>query len=348
MSQPWWHPAAHARRRPYLLARNRMTAALRGRFGELGFTEVETAALQVSPGLEPHLQAFATELRTADGGRHRRYLHTSPEFACKKLLAAGEGRIFTFARVWRNDERSARHHPEFTLLEWYRAPGGYRELIADCQTLLRGVASALGIAAFRHGEVACDPFAAWQEITVAEACARFAGIDLLASLADPQAPDRGVLAAAAIGAGLRVAADDSWADIFTKIMVGRVEPRLGLRVPTVLLDYPLPEAALARRKPEDPRLAERLELYVAGLELANGFGELTDPVEQRARFVADQAVKERLYGERYPLDEELLQALGLIGEAAGIALGIDRLAMLATGAARIEDVLWAPVDLPEG
>ena len=165
MSQPWWHPAAHARRRPYLLARNRMTAALRGLFGELGFTEVETAALQVSPGLEPHLQAFATELRTADGGRHRRYLHTSPEFACKKLLAAGEGRIFTFARVWRNDERSARHHPEFTLLEWYRAPGGYRELIADCQTLLRGVASALGIAAFRHGEAVCDPFAAWHEIT---------------------------------------------------------------------------------------------------------------------------------------------------------------------------------------
>jgi lysyl-tRNA synthetase class 2 len=348
MTQFWWDPAAHARRRPYLLARNRMNAALRRLFDELGFTEVETAALQVSPGLEPHLQAFATELRTADGRRHRRYLHTSPEFACKKLLAAGEQRIFTFARVWRNDERSARHHPEFTLLEWYRAPGGYRELIADCQLLLRGVASALGLAVFSHGDLACDPFAAWEEITVAEACARFAGIDLLASLADPLAPDRDILAAAAAAADLRIAPDDRWADIFTKIMVGRVEPRLGLRVPTVLLDYPLPEAALARRKPEDPRLAERLELYVAGLELANGFGELTDPVEQRARFEADQALKERLYGERYPLDEELLHALGRIGEAAGIALGIDRLAMLATGTPRIEDVLWAPVDPPEG
>ena len=347
MAEFWWDPASHARRRPYLLARNRMNAALRRLFEEQGFTEVETAALQVSPGLEPHLQAFATELRTPDGRRHRRYLHTSPEFACKKLLAAGEGRIFTFARVWRNDERSSRHHPEFTLLEWYRAPGDYRELIEDCQRLLRGVATALGIAAYRHGDLACDPFAPWQEITVAEACARYAGVDLLASLDDPLAPDRDILAQQAAGAGLRIAADDRWADIFTKIMVGRVEPHLRREVPAVLLDYPLPEAALARRKREDSRLAERLELYVAGLELANGFGELTDPVEQRARFVADQVLKERLYGERYPLDEELLQAIGRIGEAAGIALGIDRLAMLATGAPRIEDVLWAPVDLPE-
>jgi elongation factor P--(R)-beta-lysine ligase len=348
MTEFWWDEASLARRRPNLVARNRMNAALRRLFEAQGFTEVETAALQVSPGLEPHLQAFATDLRTPDGRRHRRYLHTSPEFACKKLLAAGEGRIFTFARVWRNDERSARHHPEFTLLEWYRSPGSYRDLIVDCQVLLRGVAAALGITAYRHADLACDPFAAWQEITVVEACARFAEIDLLASLADPLAPDRDILAAQATRSGLRVAADDSWADLFTKLMVGRVEPRLGREVPTVLLDYPLPEAALARRKKEDPRLAERLELYVAGLELANGFGELTDPAEQRARFVADQALKERLYGERYPLDEELLQAIGRIGEAAGIALGIDRLAMLATGAPRIEDVLWAPVDLPPG
>ena len=343
MRRPWWHPAEHARRRPYLLARNRMTAAIRAHFDSLGFVEVETPALQVSPGLEPHLHAFATDLETDDGRRRRLYLHTSPEFACKKLLAAGEGRIFTLARVWRNRERSARHVSEFTMLEWYRAPGDYRALIEDCRHLLRAVAQALGIPAYRQGNRACDPFADWQEITVAEACARFAGVDLLASLPDPDRPDRDRLAADAAAAGLRVAADDSWSDIFTKIIVGRVEPQLGRAVPTVLLDYPAPEAALARRKPGDPRLAERFELYVAGLELANAFGELTDAAEQRTRFEADQDLKERLYGERYPLDEELLQALPQIEEAAGIALGVDRLAMLATGAASIDDVLWAPV-----
>ncbi|MFO1055710.1 MAG: EF-P lysine aminoacylase EpmA [Dongiaceae bacterium] len=348
MSRPWWHPEALARRRPNLLARNRMMAALRARFETLGFTEVETPALQVSPGLEPHLQAFATRLVGPNGAARTLYLHTSPEFACKKLLAGGEGRIFTFARVWRNAERSARHHPEFTMLEWYRAPGDYREIVEDCRILLRGVAEALGIAAYRQRGLACDPFAPWEEITVVEACRRHGGVDLLPSLADPDRPDRDRLAADAAAAGLRVAADDGWSDIFTKLMVGRVEPRLGQAVPTVLLDYPAPEAALARRKPEDPRLAERFELYVAGLELANAFGELTDPVEQRARFLADQELKERLQGERYPIDEELLDALPRIGPAAGIALGVDRLAMLATGASRIEDVLWAPVALPEG
>jgi len=343
MRRPWWHPAEHARRRPNLLARNRVTAAIRACFDGLGFVEVETPVLQVSPGLEPHLHAFATDLQAEDGRRRRLYLHTSPEFACKKLLAAGENRIFTLARVWRNRERSARHAPEFTMLEWYRAPGGYRELIEDCQLLLRAVAAALAIGSYRHGDLACDPFAEWEEITVVDACKRFAGIDLLDSLADPATPDRARLAAQATAAGLRIAEDDSWSDIFTKIVVGRVEPRLGVGVPTVLLDYPVPEAALARRKPGDPRLAERFELYVAGLELANAFGELTDAAEQRARFTADQALKQRLYGEHYPLDEELLQALPQINEAAGIALGVDRLAMLATGADSIDDVLWAPV-----
>jgi lysyl-tRNA synthetase class 2 len=343
MRRTWWHPAEYARRRPYLLARNRMTAAIRACFADRAFVEVETPALQVSPGLEPHLHAFATDLEAEDGRRRRLYLHTSPEFACKKLLAAGEPRLFTLARVWRNRERSARHAPEFTLLEWYRSPGTYRDLIEDCRHLLREIARVLGIKAYRQGDLACDPFADWEEITVVDACARFAGVDLLATLADPARPDRDGLAAAAASAGIRVAADDSWSDIFTKIMVARVEPRLGQAAPTVLLDYPVPEAALARRKPDNPRLAERFELYVAGLELANAFGELTDAAEQRARFEADQELKQRLYGERYPIDEDLLRALPQIVSAAGIALGVDRLAMLATGAARIDDVLWAPV-----
>src|SRR5215470_9632632 len=148
MRRTWWHPAEYARRRPYLLARNRMTAAIRAFFAGQGFIEVETPALQVSPGLEPHLHAFAADLEAEDGRQRRLYLHTSPEFACKKLLAAGEPRLFTLARVWRNRERSARHAPEFTLLEWYRANEPYGTLIGDCAGLMRAAADAAGTQRF--------------------------------------------------------------------------------------------------------------------------------------------------------------------------------------------------------
>ncbi len=157
--------------------------------------------------------------------------------------------------------------------------------------------------------------------------------------------ERDALAAAATAAGIRVAGDDSWSDIFSRVLVERVEPRLGLGRATVLCEYPVAEAALARPKPGDARVAERFELYACGVELANGFGELTDPAEQRRRFAAEMALKQRVYGERYPLDEEFLAALALMPPASGIALGFDRLVMLATGAASLEQVLWAPVPL---
>ena len=340
---PWWDARRHADRRPALLARNRVQAALRRWFDEGGFTEVDPCALQVSPGNEAHLHAFATDAIGNDGSVQRMYLHTSPEFAMKKLLAAGEARIFAFAHVWRNRERGARHSPEFTMLEWYRVGQDYTELMADCAALLQAAVRAAGTEVLRRGEAVCDPFAPLERLSVADAFLRHAGIDLLATMDADGVPDRDALAAQVAAAGMRVDAEDTWSDLLSAVLVQRVEPHLGHGRLTVLDRYPAPEAALARRCAGDPRVAERFELYACGVELANGFGELTDPVEQRRRFQADMDLKERLYGERYPLDEGFLAALALMPDAAGIALGFDRLAMLATGAPRIDDVIWAPV-----
>jgi len=305
--------------------------------------EVETAALQVSPGNEAHLHAFATRALATDGAGHTLYLHTSPEFACKKLLAAGETAIFSLGRVWRNRERGPLHHPEFTMLEWYRVAAPYTRLMQDCAELLALAAETGGTRSFDWRGVACDPFAEAERLTVAEAFARHAGIDLLASIGADGTTDRDTLAAAARTAGHRVADDDTWADVFSKLIVAEVEPRLGVGRPTVLCEYPVAEAALARPCPHDPRVAERFELYACGVELANAFGELTDPVEQRRRFELEMDEKARVYGERYPLDEELLASLGAMPQASGAALGFDRLVMLATGARHIEEVLWSPV-----
>ncbi|MGY2053160.1 EF-P lysine aminoacylase EpmA [Methylobacterium sp. JK268] len=342
-ASPWWAPHVHADRRPRLVARNRIKAALRAWFAERGFVEVDTAALQVSPGNEAHLAAFATRAIGPDGRAQPLYLHTSPEFACKKLLAAGERRLVTFAPVYRNRERGPLHHPEFTLLEWYRAGESYGVLMRDCAALLARAAETAGTDRFRYRDREADPFAEPERVTVAEAFHRFAGIDLLATVAPGGATDRGALHAAVTGAGLRTAPDDTWADLFSRVLVERVEPELGRGRPTILCEYPVPEAALARPSPDDPRVAERFELYACGVELANGFGELTDADEQRRRFVAEMDEKERIYGERYPLDEDFLRALARMPEASGIALGFDRLAMLATGARRIEEVIWTPV-----
>jgi lysyl-tRNA synthetase class 2 len=304
---------------------------------------VETPILQVSPGNEAHLHAFATRLLRADGeDAGPLYLHTSPEFACKKLLAAGETRIATFARVFRNRERGPLHHPEFTLLEWYRVLEPYGTLIDDCAALLAEAADAAGARKLTFAGRSIDPALAPERLTVAEAFERYAGIDLLATLGIGDA-DAEALAAAARTAGIRVAADDGWSDIFSRVLVERVEPRLGHGRATILDEYPSVEAALARPKPADPRVAERFELYACGVELANAFGELTDPVEQRRRFELEMAEKERVYGERYPLDEELLAALAAMPPASGIALGFDRVVMLAAGARHIEQVLWASV-----
>ncbi|PDT53698.1 MULTISPECIES: EF-P lysine aminoacylase EpmA [Sinorhizobium] len=342
-ASPWWTPDVHADRRPFLIGRNRIQSALRRFFGERDFMDVDTATLQLSPGNEAHLHAFATEALGPDGSVQPLYLHTSPEFACKKLLAAGERRIACFAHVYRNRERGPLHHPEFTMLEWYRAEESYETLMRDCAEVLALAAETTGTRSFAYQGRICDPFLEPERLSVAEAFARFAGIKLLASIAEDGTTDREGLAAAMRQAGLRVADDDTWADLFSRVLVEKIEPNLGFGRATILDEYPVAEAALARPTPRDPRVAERFELYACGVELANAFGELTDAKEQRRRFRLEMAEKARVYGETYPLDEDFLAALAIMPEASGIALGFDRLVMLATGAARIDQVLWAPV-----
>ncbi|WP_298955160.1 EF-P lysine aminoacylase EpmA [uncultured Methylobacterium sp.] len=342
-ASPWWAPHVHADRRPRLMLRNRIRANLRAWFAERDFVEVEAAALQVSPGNEAHLSAFATAAIAPDGAVQPLYLHTSPEFACKKLLAAGETRLLSFGPVWRNRERGPLHHPEFCLLEWYRAGERYGALMRDCAAVLALAAETARTTRLRYRGHEADPFAEPERLTLAEAFDRDAGIDLLATVAADGATDRDGLKARVEAAGIRTADDDSWADLFSRVLVERIEPRLGIGRPTILCEYPIPEAALARPSPSDPRVAERFELYACGVELANAFGELTDADEQRRRFTAEMDEKARIYGERYPLDEDFLAALAAMPEASGVALGFDRLVMLATGARRIEEVIWTPV-----
>jgi lysyl-tRNA synthetase class 2 len=348
MSTPWWRPDRFAGRRTRLEARARIVTAIRAFFHDRHFLEVDTPALQVSPGLEPHLVAFRTELREPGAARGTTlYLHTSPEFTMKKLLVAGIERSFQLARVFRNAERSATHHPEFTMLEWYRAGATYEALMDDCDALLKAV-GALAPAAFVWQGRRCDPRQPAERMSVADAFARWTGIDILATAPDPHQPSLERLAAAARPLGVAPHPGDRWGDLFFRIFLDHIEPKLGAGRPTVLYDYPVSMAALSRPKPSDGRVCERFELYVAGLELANAFSELTDAAEQRRRFTADMDLKAARYGERYPVDEDFLAALAHgLPPAAGIALGVDRLVMLATGAERIEDVLWAPVAGPK-
>lgn len=322
------------------MARSAITMACRNWFTVAGFVEVETGVLQVSPGNETHLHASRTTLTGPEGQSLPRYLRTSPEFACKKLLSAGESRIVEFARVFRDRERGDLHLPEFTMLEWYRADEPYEAVIGDCLALIALAADTAQTRTFAFRGRSADPFADAERLTVAEAFERSAGIDLLATI-DSGEGDRAALAAAARGK-VRLADDDTWSDIFSKILVEHVEPQLGQGKPTVLYEYPAPESALARTKPSDPRVSERFEIYACGVELANGFGELTDAREQRRRFELAMDDKERLYGERYPLDEDFLAALATMPQASGVALGFDRLVMLASGAQRIDQVVWTP------
>lgn len=341
MHTDWWLPQKFAEKRPFLEKRALIVRAIRDFFDGQGFIEVQTPVLQVCPVMDTHIHAFETVLKGPDlKPASRLYLQTSPEFDMKKLMTAGVERLYQMCPVFRNGEGSRLHSPEFTMLEWYRAGGvDCRALMDDCEALLRRVADAAGTAQFSHRGKVCDPFAAARRISVCEAFSEYAGIDLAACLDDTEA-----FAQSASEAGVRVVATDRWDDVFFAIMAAKIEPFLDEGIPAILYDYPVCLASLSRRKPEDARFAERFELYVCGVELANAFSELTNAAEQRARFAAEMALKNQLYGETYPVDESFLRALDFgLPESAGIALGVDRLVMLATGAEDIAQVLWAPI-----
>jgi lysyl-tRNA synthetase class 2 len=336
----WWYPEHFIQKKPYLRARGQILRTIRGYFEGQGFDEVDTPILQICPVIDTHIRAFATELRGVDGNIEKTiYLHTSPEFAMKKLMVAGMEKIFQICHVFRNAEGSARHRPEFTMIEWYRVHANYNDIMDDCVGLLRDCAQALDITHYSYKEHQCDPFAEWESLSVCEAFQRYADIDLENYLDDVEG-----FRSAIIALGLHTAEDDGWDDLFFRVMDAKIEPFLGMDRPTFLCDYPISMASLSKPKESDPRFAERFELYVCGVELANAFSELTDAAEQRRRYDIEMDEKQRLYGERYPLDEDFIEALERgLPPSGGIALGIDRLVMLATGADDINDVNWCDV-----
>lgn len=329
------------------MARAQVLSFMRRWFDAKGFIETDPAALQASPGNETHLHGFKTALVLPDGSPREAYLHTSPEFAMKKLLAAGETQIFSLTHVFRNRERTALHAPEFVMLEWYRAGARLERIVEDCAALTALTAHIAGARTFVFRGREASPFEPAERLTVREAFRRYAGVDLYDSLPIGGPPSTNILARQARDCGLRVAADDDWSDIFSRLLSDRVEPNLGLGRPTVLHAYPMSEAALAQAAPDDPRVAERFEFYCCGVELANAFHELTDPVEQRRRFTADMVAQQRIYGTSHPIDADFLSALAEMPDACGAALGFDRLMMLATGADRVESVQWTPVFDPD-
>ena len=328
-SRPW-HPERFAARLPFLRRRAALTRETRHFFQERGYAEVETPYAVTAPGEEVHLRPFATERLYPDGSVERLWLHTSPEFAMKKLLAAGAGPIFQFARVWRNGEASDLHAPEFTMLEWYHPGAGMDALIEETTDLLRAVLPDV---------VTCrgvtTDLSRVERLTMQQAFDRYVGADMLGTAGDAPA-----LAAAA---GTRLREGESWEDLFFRLLLERIEPNIGRAHPAFLTGWPAAQAALARRDPADPRVAERFELFICGIEVANAFVELTDADEQRARFLEDRVRRQALYGADWPMDEDFLAALAAgMPDCAGIALGFDRLAMIAAGASRIGQVLWLP------
>jgi lysyl-tRNA synthetase class 2 len=343
----WWNTERMADKQPFLRARMAAKTAILDWFGDQGFTQVETSQLQVSPGNETHLLGFETFWHSPNQTKHPLYLATSPEFSHKKLVASGMNQIFEFARVYRNGEIGPLHAPEFTMLEWYRAGADWTQVIADTLEICRLALSAVGAKHFAWKGHAVSIDAAPIRLTLAEAFSKFAEIDLLATLDVNGIGLVDKLAFAASKAGVNSASDDNWSDIFTKILVAKVEPYLGYDAPTILCEYPLPEAALARKCAHDSRVVERFELYICGVELANGFGELTDPIEQRRRFEDSMQAMRDIYGYAYPIDEELLAALAQMPQTSGVALGFDRLAMLISGARTINDVLWTPFPMEQ-
>lgn len=323
-------------------ARAQIVKLVRRWFDEQGFLEMHTPRLVGLPGQEPYLEPMWSEVTEANGSKHQAALITSPEYAMKKLLAAGLDNIYDLGPCFRDGEPwDGSHDPEFLMLEWYRRDAGLKELFQDTENLIRFV-----------GQEWCSPEQkpAWLDqsfrcITVKDAMKQYANIDL-----DTVLENREALVEVVRAHGQTVQPSDTWDDLFFKVFLSEVEPNLGwqdqtrrIEQPTFLYNYPASMAALARRDPTDPRYALRTELYIGNLELANGFAELADEKEQRARFEEERELRRSLGKKTWDLDEDFLQSLPLMGNAAGIAFGIERLVMLLTHETSISNLLSIPV-----
>ena len=316
-------------------ARMQLYAGLRSYFDGLGYLEVETPTLVPTPGLEPHIDPFEAKFipQTGVGARRSLWLHTSPEYAMKRLLADGSPPLFQLCKTYRNGEISGTHNPEFTMLEFYRPHADYHAIMDDLEGALAAIERTV-LPLRREGALFSS--LPYERLTVRDAVLRHTGIDLFAH------PDGLSLKKAAQAIGVHVGESTDFDDVFFHLFLERVETKLGVGRPTFLIEYPASMASLSRLKPGDPRVAERVELYANGVELANGFSELTDAVEQRKRLMEEQALRRTLGRPVFELDEAFLAALPRLPPSGGIAVGLDRVLMLLLGAKEISDVLLFP------
>lgn len=329
---------------PFLLLRNKIIKSIKSFFETEDFTEVDTPILQYSPGMEVHLFAFETKFNNINGiDSQKLYLHTSPEFSMKKLLSFGMERIYQFTHTFRNEVISPTHYPEFTMLEWYRTKHNYETLMKDCEKILNLTLTTTGNDYFAYKEKKCYLNNGIEKLTIAQAFKKFCNIDILSTIDNSKEPSPNKLAPIAKELKINVSENDTWDDLFEKLMLEYIEPNLGIEKPTILYEYPIHQAALSKPSPTNPNIAERFELYVCGIELANAFTELTDKESQEQRFLHDQMEKEKIYGTTFPIDYEFLNCLDTLPDCTGIALGIDRLIMLATHTDKITDTLWCQI-----
>jgi elongation factor P--(R)-beta-lysine ligase len=300
-----------SRKRDQLAARARIIGEIRRFFNAEGYLEMETPLRIPAPAPESHIDAISS----ADW-----FLQTSPELCMKRLLAAGFAKIFQICACWREGERGRFHLPEFTMLEWYRRDAGYFALMDECEALITSVAAALGHnECLRYHDLQISLLAPWERISVAEAFNRYTSCSMDVAIQS---------------------------NLFDEIMVQEIEPKLGISKPVFIHDYPASRGALARLKQGNPTVSERFELYIGGVELANAFSELTDPSEQRSRFLIEQDTRHSQGKIVYPMPERFLAELHEMPEAAGIALGLDRLVMVLLNASSIDDVVaFTPEDL---
>ena len=333
--------------REQYLIREQVLDGIRHHFKSRGFHEVETPLLVKSPGTEPYLDLFETELRMQDhnGGliREKGFLLTSPEYAMKKLLAAGMGNIFQLCKSFRNNEgRSSQHNPEFTILEWYHVDADYTDVMKDCEELFLFLLKSIKKTAEKKlffGGKQYDLSTPWLRMSVAEAFEQYVGVTKGELL------DRDALAQAATKKGYAITDNTGWDDIFYQLFLNEIESKLAtLNKPIFIYDYPAQQAALSQKKKDDPRFAERFELYLAGFELGNAFTELRDAQEQEDRLREEMKYREEHGLQTYEIDEDFIQALREgIPPTGGIAVGVDRLVMLLADAATIEETLFFPV-----
>ena len=324
------------------LVREKVIDGIRAFFKAQNFHEVETPLMVKYPGTEPFLEVFQTELKLADGRNESAFMLTSPEFAMKKLVAAGLPKIFQICKSFRNGEGlSSKHNPEFTILEWYRAEADYEEVMRDCEKLLQDLSLNLspsqGKDFFYQGKK-YDLRSPWPHISVAEAFARWVGVNT------DELFEQNKLLAVAKKHGFNVSEQNTWEELYNQLFLNLIEPEIAkFNTPVIIYDYPAEQAAYSRLKRTNPRFAERFEFYVAGIELGNAFSELVDAEAQEKKFKEDLALRKKLGKTDYGLDQDYLDALKSgLPKTGGIAVGVDRLVMLLADAASIEEVTFFP------